>query len=350
MGEPRWQEQARVDARAALPDHVWRYITAGARDEVSLRESDSTWAGVRLWPRVLTDVRDPRCATTLLGSTTASPIGIAPTSLQRLAHPDGEVAMARAAAATDTLLVVSSNAGTPFSEIAATGVTWWLQAYATADRALIAPTLEAAAAAGARAVVLTADTPVPGTKYGIDDAAFGDLTAVYGVNHPAAVRGLTPGAEHAQDLAPDDITWLHEVTGLPVVVKGVLRPDDARRCVDAGTAAIWVSNHGGRQLDRVVSTRTALPAVCAAVTHDAEVYVDGGISSGADVLAALALGARAAFTGRLPLLSLAAGGGDRVEQSLRNLQLEVLEALRLAGCSDVSQAAFLAHDETGRPF
>ncbi len=341
MTGERWQEQVWADARAALPAHVWRYFSAGARDEVSLTESLTTWSEVRLWPHVLADVRRPHTATTLLGCATGSPVGIAPTSMQRLAHPEGEIAMAQGAAATDSLLVVSSNAGTPFHEIAATGVTWWLQAYATADRGLIAPTFEAAAAAGARAIVLTADTPVPGTKYDLDEAAFGDLTGVYGVNHPDTVRGSTPGAEHAQDLGPEDIGWLSDLTGLPVVVKGVLRADDAQRCVDAGAAAVWVSNHGGRQLDRAVSPRVALPAVSAAVGSAAEVYVDGGIRSGLDVLTALALGANAAFCGRLPLLALAAGGADRVVQSLRLLQLEVLDALRLAGCPDLADARAL---------
>ncbi|MGA8845918.1 MAG: alpha-hydroxy acid oxidase [Nocardioides sp.] len=341
MGAQRWQEQVWTDARGALPDHVWRYFTAGSRDAVSLGEAVAAWSDVRLWPRVLTDVRNPSTATTLLGTPTSSPVGIAPTSLQRLAHPEGEVAMARAAAATDTLLVVSSNAGSPFADIGATGVSWWLQAYVTADRGLIAPAFQAAAAAGARAIVLTVDTPVPGAKYDIDEAAFGDLSSAYGTNHPDAVRGETEGAEHAQDLAPRDITWLRELTGLPVVVKGVLRADDARRCVDAGAAAVWVSNHGGRQLDRAVSTRAALSHVVAGLADSVEVYVDGGIRSGLDVVSAVALGARAAFCGRLPLLALAAGGSGRVIESLEALHLEVLDGLRLAGCSDVLDAAWL---------
>ena len=124
MGAQRWQDELWADARAALPEHVWRYFTAGARDEVSLAESLTSWADVRLWPHVLRDVRHPETATSLLGTTTGQPLGIAPTSLQRLAHPDGELALARAAAASDTLLVVSSNAGSTFEEISATGVSW----------------------------------------------------------------------------------------------------------------------------------------------------------------------------------------------------------------------------------
>ncbi len=341
MGAQRWQEQLWADARATLPEHVWRYFVAGARDEVSLGESLTQWADVRLWPLVLRDVRRPVTSTSLLGTTLAGPLGIAPTSLQRLAHPDGEAAMARAAAATGTLLVVSSNAGTQFAAIGDTGVSWWLQAYLTADRALIAPTLRAAADAGARAIVLTVDTPVPGAKYDLDDTAFGDLKGVYGVNHPAAVRGETPGAEHALDLGPDDLRWLHELSGLPVVVKGVLRRDDAARCVDAGAAAVWVSNHGGRQLDRAASTRAALSGVVGAVSDQAEVYVDGGIRSGLDVVTALALGARGVFSGRTPLLALAAGGEERVRTTLEQLHDEVVDALRLAGCATLADTGSL---------
>ncbi|WP_323791371.1 alpha-hydroxy acid oxidase [Nocardioides sp.] len=341
MGAQRWHEQLEADARASLPEHVWRYFAAGARDEVSLAESLTAWTDVRLWPHVLRDVRRPETATSLLGTSLAQPLAIAPTSMQRLAHPDGELAMARAAAEAGTLLVVSSNAGTAFAEIGATGVSWWLQAYVTADRALIASTFGAAAAAGARAIVLTVDTPVPGAKYDLDDEAFGDLSGIYGHNHPAVVRGETPGAEHAQDLRAEDLQWLHELTGLPVVVKGVLRGDDALRCLDAGAAAVWVSNHGGRQLDRAASTRAALPGVVAAVGDRAEVYVDGGIRSGLDVVTALALGARGVFCGRTPLLALAAGGEERVRSTLQILQSEVVDALRLAGCSTLAETCSL---------
>ncbi len=334
----RWQDDVVERARAALPAHVMRFYEAGASDEVTAGEAESAWAGVRFRPHVLRDVREVDLATTLLGTPCAAPVGLAPTSMQRFAHPDGELAAARAAAATDTLMVVSSNAGTTFEEIAGTGVRWWLQAYLTADRELIAPTLRRAVDAGARAVVLTVDTPFPGPKRGIDDAPFGDLTGVYGVNHPELVRGVTPGSEHARDLGPDDLGRLADLTGLPVVVKGVLRADDARDCVAAGAAAVWVSNHGGRQLDRAVPTAHALPAVADAVADRAEVYVDGGVRSGLDVLAALGLGARAAFLGRLPLLALGADGPDGVSTVLTTVRGELRDALRLAGCRRLEEA------------
>lgn len=335
--DERWQDELLERVSRSLPPHALRYFQAGARDEVTLAAASAAWRDIRFAPRVLRDVRTPSTATTLLGCSVSAPIGIAPTSLQRLAHPDGELAMARGAAAADALMVVSSNAGATFEDIAATGVSWWLQAYLTADRELIAPTLNRAAAAGARAVVLTVDTPMPGPKYELaDDSAFGDLSLSYGVNHPDVVRGLTPGSDHARDLGPGDVAWLTEVTGLPVVVKGVLRADDARRCVDAGAAAVWVSNHGGRQLDRSVATAHALGSVVHAVGTSAEIYVDGGVTQGLDVLAALASGAQAVFCGRLPLFALCDGGADGVSGALLALRDELVSAMALAGCPSLA--------------
>jgi 4-hydroxymandelate oxidase len=160
-------------------------------------------------------------------------------------------------------------------------------------------------------------------------------------NYPEGL-GTGQRGRWARDLGPDDIGWLREALDLPVVVKGVLRPDDARRCLDAGAAAVWVSNHGGRQLDRSVPTAVALPAVVAAVGAEAEVYVDGGLSSGLDVVTALALGARCAFVGRLPYLALAAGGTDTVTASLSRIREELVEAMQLSGAADVGACRGLA--------
>ena len=204
-------------------------------------------------------------------------------------------------------MVVSSNAGTRFAEIGATGVRWWLQVYLPEHRDLAEPMLDRAVEAGAAAVVLTVDTPVVGTKYVADRPVWDTVDpADLRVNFDPDYDAL-PGSRKARDLGPGDIAWLAERTGLPVVVKGVLHPDDARRCVDAGAAAVWVSNHGGRQLDRAMTTAAALPAVVAAVRGRAQVYVDGGLRSGLDILAALALGADAAFLGRLPIYALVDG-------------------------------------------
>ena len=247
---------------------------------------------------------------TLLGRPAARAVGVAPTTLQRAVHPDGELAMARATAAAGSVMVVSSNAGTPFADIAATGVRWWLQAYLPADRTLAEPMLDRAVAAGAEAVVLTVDTPVVATQVRRRGQRLGRRRPGDGPGQlRPRVRRAARRREGARPRSRTTSAGWPSRTGLPVVVKGVLRPDDARRCVQAGAAAVWVSNHGGRQLDRAAATAECLPDVRRRGRGRAEVYVDGGVRSGLDVLAALALGADAVFLGRLPLLALVDGRG-----------------------------------------
>jgi 4-hydroxymandelate oxidase len=255
--------------------------------------------------------------------------------------------MARAVRAAGSVMVASSNGGTTFAEIGATGVRWWVQVYVPQDRSLAVPLLERAVEAGAEAVVLTVDTPVVGTKYAAGDRIVWDVIepGLLQVNFDPGYADA-PGADKATDLGERDLVWLTETTGLPVVVKGVLRPDDARRCVDAGVAAVWVSNHGGRQLDRAATTASSLPGVVGAVGGAADVYVDGGIRSGLDVLAALALGADAVFLGRSPILALV-DGEDGVGRMLEELRVEVVEALRLAGCASVADTRGIAVEDPG---
>ena len=331
-----------LEERAAelLAEPVYRYVRQGGRDGVSAAEASAAWDRHRLLPHVLRDVTDVRTTVSLLGTEVRVPFAVAPTAMQRAAHPDGEVAMARGAAAAGSLVVVSSNAGSTFEDIGATGVPWWLQMYVTADRPTCVPLLERAVAAGARAVVLTADTPVVGRKYD------GGGPTVWDVMEPSWLQANFPleygdaaGDEKATDLGPQDVEWLAEVTGLPVVVKGVLRPDDARRCLDAGAGAIWVSNHGGRQLDYAAATADCLSAVVATVGADAEVYVDGGIRDARQGMVALALGARAVFLGRLPVYALAVDGADGVARLLDELAEELTDGLRLAGCASVDELA-----------
>lgn len=337
-----WLAGLEARARDALPAHVTDYVATGSGDHVTRDEAPEAWGGVRFAPHVLRDVTEVDLATTLLGRPYGVPWGVAPTSAQREVHPDGEPGMLRATSAAGAVTVVSSNAGTAFADLGAGRETgdWWLQVYLPADRTLARPLLDRAVAAGASAVVLTVDTPVVATKPAPE--SFWDRI------DPARVRvnfdegyAERPGSEKATDLGPHDLGWLHGVTGLPVVVKGVLRPDDARRCVDAGAAAVWVSNHGGRQLDRALPTAAALPAVVAEVGAEVEVYVDGGIRSGLDVLAALSLGAHAVFLGRPPVWALLDGeaGVARLHAELR---VEVSEALRLAGCRTPHEARGVA--------
>lgn len=336
--DKRWLDGLEHEAELALPTAVFRYFHQGAREGVTAAEAARAWRRHRFAPHVLRDVTAVDLTTTVLGSPLSMPVAVAPTTLQRLAHPDGELAMARATAAAGSLMVVSSNAGTRFAEIAATGVRWWLQAYLPADRELAVDLLASAVVAGAGAIVLTVDTPVVGTKYdGPGPTVWEGLDPeLLRVNFPDGYDDL-PGSEKATDLGMADIAWLRERTGLPVVVKGVLRPDDARRCVQAGASAIWVSNHGGRQLDRTLSTAQALGGVVSALDGSTEVYVDGGIRSGLDVLTALALGADCTFLGRLPLWALVQGEGA-VTRMYADLGVEVAEAMRLSGVSSALQA------------
>lgn len=337
MSGERFVDTAERRAAELLPEPVYRYVRQGARDGVTAAEASAAWDAFRFRPQILRDVTHVDTSTTLLGTTVRTPVAVAPTTLQRAAHPGGEEAMARAVAGCGSLMVLSSNAGSTFEQVAATGVAWWLQMYVTADRAACLPLLERAVAAGARAIVLTADTPVVGTKYD------GPRPTVWEVAEPGWLHanfpdryGEAPGDEKATDLGPEDVEWLASTTGLPVVVKGVLRPGDARRCLDAGASAIWVSNHGGRQLDYAAATADCLADVAAEVGAAGEVYVDGGVRNARHVLAALALGARGVFLGRLPLFALAAAGPAGVERLLGELADELVDTLVLSGCSSPS--------------
>jgi 4-hydroxymandelate oxidase len=336
MPHDRFADSLEERARRVLAEPVHRYFRQGSRTGASAAEAERAWDRLRFVPRVLRDVTDVDVSTTLLGTAVRTPLGIAPTTLQRAAHPDGEIGMAYAAAKAGALMVLSSNAGSTFEDVATTGADWWLQLYLTADRPSMEPLLGRAVAAGAKAIVLTADTPVVGQKY--DEGP-----SVWDVADPSWLRvnfpptyGDRPGDTKATDLGPHDVDWLSTTTGLPVVVKGVLHPDDARRCVDAGAAAVWVSNHGGRQLDYAAATVDCLSEVVDEVGTDAEVYVDGGVRSGRHALAALALGARAVFLGRLPLYALTVEGSDGVVRLLSDLTEELADDLRLAGCTSAA--------------
>jgi 4-hydroxymandelate oxidase len=346
----RWLDQVEALARESLPEAVFRYVAEGARREISLGEASDAWDSIRLAPRVLHDVRSVHTGTTLLGTGFEAPVGIAPMTLQRAADPAGEVAMTAAAARAGVPMVLSSNAGSTFDDIGATGAHWWLQVYVAEERRETVSLLEAAARAGAEAIVLTADTPVPGTRYPLPG-----VPGIWEVADPAwlganavASRGPDPAARaKAMDLGPADIGWLGEVTGLPVVVKGVLRSDDARRCVEAGARAVWISNHGGRQLDQAIATAHCVTAVRRSVGESAEVYVDGGIRSGLHAMIAVALGADAAFVGRPLFHALAADGRNGVDRALDELTGELTESLRLAGCAGLADTRGIVAPEPG---
>ncbi len=331
----RWLDSLTDRAAAVLPAPVLAYLEAGAFEGTSTGEANDAWRQIRLLPRTLRDVRRIDTGVTLLGQRLASPIAVAPTAMQRAAHRDGEKAMAAGCAEAGALHVVSSHAGFAWADLALESP-WWFQLYVTPDRAETDDAVHAAVAAGASAVVLTVDTPIPGPKPTVRDDDWADIDISW---HR---RNFPPNDEHwAADLSCADIVRLREITGLPVVVKGVLRADDALACVDAGAAAIWVSNHGGRQLDRAVPTPRALPDIAAAVRGRAEVYVDGGIRHGLDVLAGLAIGANAVFVGRPAFRALAVDGAAGVTRLLRDLTDELALAMRLGGVASVSDCGAL---------
>ncbi len=333
----QWLQELEHEAELALPASVFRYFRQGARQGLSAAEAAAAWHAFRFAPHVLRDVTTVDTSVEVLGHALTAPIAIAPTTLQRAAHPVGELAMARATAEAGSLMVVSSNAGTPFADIGRTGVPWWLQAYLPQDRGLAVDLLGSAVAEGASAIVLTGDTPVVGEKYNDGPAVWDQIDeSMLRVNFPDGYADA-PGSDKATDLGPADITWLREQTGLPVVVKGVLRPDDARRCIQAGASAVWVSNHGGRQLDRAQPTAHCISSIVGALDGEAEVYVDGGIRDGLDVMTAVALGARCAFLGRLPLWALVQGQ-DAVLRMHRELAAQLADGLRLAGVNRLADA------------
>lgn len=322
-------------AREALPPEVYDFFAGGAGDEVTVEENYAAWERLRLLARVLDAPPSVDTATELLGLELPHPIGLAPIAYQGLLHADAERAMARGAAAAGALHVVSTRASLSLEDVAAAApdALRWFQVYVLRDRRLTGELARRAAASGYGALVLTGDTPVLGRKQRDERHRF----AIPDEHARGNLRGSRHAPEALQDPAAsfEDIAWLHEESGLPVLVKGVLRGDDARRCLEAGAAGVIVSNHGGRQLDGALASAEALPEVAAEIGAEAPVLVDGGIDSGADVVRALALGADGVLVGRPAAWALAAGGADAVAGLLRTLVDELAEALAVAGCDSV---------------
>lgn len=337
-------------AREVMEPSAYDYYAGGAETETTLRENVAAWDRWRLRPHVLRDVSVVATATSLLGTPVASPIGVAPAAYQQLAHPDGEAATARGCAAAGALMTVSTLATVSLEDVAAAApdAPRWFQLYVFVDRGYAGELIERAVAAGYRAIVLTVDTPMLGRRWRDERNGFALRDGMQMANVPLDTITSGPDdagrgsglaalfADHDRGLTFDDIGWLRERAGdVPIVLKGVLRGDDARRGVDAGAAGIWVSNHGGRQLDRAVPTAAALGEVADAVGDDAEVLVDGGVRRGVDVLTALALGARGVFVARPALWGLATGGAEGVRDVLTGLTDELAHAAALAGVPDV---------------
>ena len=334
------------EARSAMGEMPYAYYAGGADGEDLLGDNVAAWRRWRLHPRVLVDVSAVSCATTVLGQPVASPVLVAPTAIQGLAHPDGEVAAARGAAAAGVCFVLSALATRSLEEVnaGAPGAPRWMQIYVLRDRGRTAELARRAAASGYGALVLTVDAPVSGLRLrelraGVhlpDDLELPNLSG------PSTARAREGGfmavvtGEFDPALRAEDIGWLASVSGLPVVVKGVLRADDAARCVAAGATAVIVSNHGARQLDDAPATADVLGEVVDAVGDRAEVYVDGGLRRPPDVAKALALGARGVLVGRPVLWALATGGADGVTALLEWFGAELARTMALCGAPAVA--------------
>jgi len=321
-------------ARAVLEPGVWDFIAGGAGAERTLAANEAAFARAEVWPRVLTGGGPPDTRTRVLGRTWAAPIGIAPVAYHTMAHPDGEVATAQAAAAAGVPFVVSTFAGRTFTEIAAEPGTHWLQVYCFRDRTVTRRLIEGAEEAGFEALVLTVDAPRLGRRLRDLRGGFRLPDGIAPANLPGDGFG-SPGehalAEFDSGLDWSVVSWLRSVSTLPVLVKGVLTAAAARRAVAEGVDGIVVSNHGGRQLDGAPATLHALPRVVAAVDGACPVLLDGGVRRGVDVLVSLACGAAGVLLGRPVLHGLAADGRRGVERVLGIVIEELIDAMALAG-------------------
>lgn len=335
-------------ARRSLPTAAFDYYASGAHDGLSLRDSHAAYERLALAYRVLVDVGQRSAATTVLGTPVSMPVVISPTAFHGMAHPDAERATARAAGEAGTIMILSSLSNTDVEQVVAAGSgPVWFQLYVYRDREATAGLVRRAEAAGCGAIVLTVDAPRLGRREADVRNRFhlpeglsvrNMLPAGYGdVGQQAGESGLAAYFEALIDpsLTWSDIAWLRSLTSLPLLIKGIVRPDDARRAVDAGVDGIVVSNHGGRQLDTSVSTIDALPAIVEAVQGRLEILIDGGVRRGTDVLKAVALGARAVGIGRPVLWGLAAAGQPGVARVLSIFAEELDLAMALAGAPTV---------------
>jgi 4-hydroxymandelate oxidase len=327
-------------ARERMTPAGYDYVAGGSFDEVTLAENLAAWRRYRLLPRVLVDTATIDLTTTVLGRA-GLPFGVAPMALHRLADPEAEVGTVRGAASAGAIFTLSTVSSRSIEEVAAAApdARRWFQLYVHRDRTVARGLVERAAGAGFEAIVLTVDLPVLGARDRDRRHAFDPGPDAYG-NFPK--RADFDGDWDALiDMRHVSLTWdaIAEIAGwstLPVVIKGILHPDDARLATDHGMTAIWISNHGGRQLDRVPTALDALPSIAEAVGVGTELYVDGGVRRGTDVVTALALGARAVFVGRPVFWALAAAGEAGVAKVFAILGDETERALTLLGAPRIA--------------
>jgi 4-hydroxymandelate oxidase len=323
-------------ARERLDPAAYDYFAGGADDEVTLRANEDAYGRIGLVPRVLRGIAERRLDLAILGCPVSLPVVIAPTAFHRLAHPDGELATARAAAAAGTVFISSMAATTRIEEVTETGATTWFQLYVQPDRGFTEALVRRVETAGCRALVITVDSPVFGRRERDLRNGFVDLPEGLACENLRELGrdgtwGPARDIEFVADLDWSDIDRLREMTDLPLVLKGITHPDDAQRAIEHGAAALCVSNHGGRQLDTVPATLDLLPAIAHAVDGRVPVLLDGGIRRGTDVVKACALGASAVGIGRPVLWGLAVDGQRGVEWVLEALRAELDRALALCG-------------------
>jgi isopentenyl diphosphate isomerase/L-lactate dehydrogenase-like FMN-dependent dehydrogenase len=351
--QPVAPEELEERARAVLPERAYVYVAGGAGGEDTARANRDAFRRWRIVPRLLRDVSRRDLAVELLGRRLPAPVLVAPVGVQGMLHPEAELATARAARSLGVPLVLSTVSSTPLEAVAeALGESpRWFQLYWPKDRALAASLVGRAERAGFSALVVTLDTYLYGWRerdlqlawlpfaHGlgianyVSDPAFRAALPAPPEKDPAAAARHFLAVVSNPALTWGDLAWLRRQTRLPVLLKGILHPDDARRAVDHGIEGVIVSNHGGRQVDGAVASLDALPAVAEAVAGRAAVLFDGGIRRGADVFKALALGAKAVLLGRPYCWGLAVGGEQGVREVLRNLLADVELTLGLAGCA-----------------
>jgi len=338
------------DAAAILDGNALGYYRSGADRELTLADNENAFDRIRILPRVLRGVGRRDMATTVLGEPVSMPVIAAPMAMQRMASADGELDTARACRGADTIMVLStiSNTGVEHVVPERSGPVWF-QLYVYRDRAVTENIIRRAESSGCRALVLTVDAPLIGQREADVRGRFRmpghlDLPHVLNPDQPMSREADSPqsalnayASDHLdQDLDWDIIDWIRERTSMPIVLKGIMHPDDAVTAAERGVDGIVVANHGGRQLDTVPAGIDALPAVVDAVAGRVEVLMDGGVRRGTDVLKALAFGARAVLVGRPLLWGLTVDGSAGAEQVLEILRTELDRAMALAGCPDLA--------------
>lgn len=341
-------EDFRKAARRVLDPVAYGYFAAGSDTQRARRANSRAWGTIQLRPRVLVDVSSVDASVIVAGLALPFPALVAPMAYQKLAHPDGELATARACAAAGVPMVVSTMANVTLEDVAGTtAAPKWFQLYCHRDRGITHALVQRAEAAGYGALVITVDAPVLGRRIADERNQFAlpmgltrpnlePAAAVAGSGRDASELAQLFQSRQDASLTWQDLAWFRSMTSLPIWLKGVLRADDARRAADAGVAGVIVSNHGGRQLDAAISTVQALPAIANAVGQRIGVLVDGGVHWGADILRALALGAHGVLLGRPVLWGLAVGGEAGVSRVLQLFRDDFTRAMQLAGCAKVS--------------